>query len=89
MKPDYTIRIMRSDFETSLVIKNSPREVFETITSRIPEWWSTDFEGAASKENDEFTVRFGNTFKTMRIEAVEPDKLVVWRCIDQHGTVAE
>lgn len=75
---------MKNDFQTSLSVKKPIMEVFAAITKMIPKWWSMDYEGAADQVGNEFTVRFGNTFKTMRIESVSLNKEIVWRCVDQH-----
>lgn len=75
---------MNQNFQTSLSVESPMKEVFSVISSRIPQWWSSDFEGSSDQKDAEFTVRFGNTFKTMKIESIEPGKEIVWRCIDQH-----
>ena len=80
---------MESNFNRSIKVNSSPTEVFTAITEQIQDWWSKNYEGLASKVDDQFTVRFGNTFKTMRIESIEPNKEVVWRCIDQHLEMPE
>lgn len=71
------------DYQRSMHISSTPDKVFEGITQRIPEWWSKDYKGAAKDKGDEFTVRFGSTFKTMRITDVIENKKVEWLCIDQ------
>lgn len=75
---------METSFTKLITVGNTPDEVYKAITEQIHAWWTSDFEGASAKLGDEFTVRFGPTFKTMRIEDASPGKLVVWRCIDQH-----
>ena len=80
---------MESNYTKLIEINNPSTEVFMALTEQIQDWWSKNYEGSASKVNDQFTVRFGNTFKTMRIESIEPNKEVVWRCIDQHLEMPE
>ncbi len=74
----------KDNYQNSITVTSAPHEIFEAITQRIPEWWSRDFHGEAKNKEDEFTVRFGPTFKTIRITNVVADKLVEWLCIDQH-----
>lgn len=72
------------DYTKTVSINNSSDKVFSALTKHISKWWSENFEGKAEAVNDEFTVRFGDTFKTIRIINVEKDKQVGWLCIDQH-----
>ncbi len=58
-------------------------DVFRALTERIPEWWTCDFQGSSSRLDDEFTVRFGPTFKTMRIAKVDIPLSVAWLCVAQ------
>ncbi len=76
--------INNSDYQNSMYVPATIADVYVAITQRIPEWWSQNFEGAALKKGDEFTVRFGATFKTMRITESTPNQRVEWTCIDQH-----
>lgn len=70
-------------YSRSMLLPSSAAAVFDAITRRIPDWWSRGFIGSASKADDEFTVRFGPTFKTIRIlKASEPTD-VTWLCIAQ------
>jgi hypothetical protein len=58
-------------------------KAYQALTHRIPEWWSSDFEGSAADVGDGFTVRFGSTYKRMRITAAEPQLHVAWICEEQ------
>jgi uncharacterized protein YndB with AHSA1/START domain len=73
-----------SNYQKSIIVAAPPGEVFEAVTQRIPEWWSKDFAGLSKSTGDEFTVRFGPTFKTMRVTEVVMDSKIEWLCIDQH-----
>lgn len=75
---------MNQDYHKKVKVEASPTLVFEAITKRINEWWSEDYQGTAEKEGNEFTVRFGATFKTMLIKSVVKNRKVIWLCIDQH-----
>jgi hypothetical protein len=76
-----------SNYQKSIILTATADEVFEAIIQRIPEWWSKDFLGSAIRKGDEFTVRFGPTFKTMRITKVVRDQRIEWLCVDQHIVV--
>lgn len=79
----------RKDFQHSMIVKATEKEVFESLTQRIPEWWTEDFEGASNHLNDKFTVRFGYTFKTMLVEEMTPNTKVVWRVVDSYIDIQE
>jgi hypothetical protein len=87
LTPD--INGMENDFQKTIGLLISPKDALRMITHRVHDWWTTDFEGSAGSLGDVFTVRFGNTFKTMRVVHFEPDKCVEWMCIDQHIEMPE
>lgn len=58
------------------------QQVFESLTNRIQEWWSTDFEGEAHHLNNIFTIHFNESFKTLLVETLVPNKKVIWRCLE-------
>lgn len=71
------------DYKNSQTVHASPEAVFSALTKGITEWWSEDYDGAAAKVGDEFTVRFtGKNAITMRIEALVPNKKITWLCTD-------
>lgn len=78
-----------NNYKNTISLNVSLQEVFNAVTQRIPEWWSSDFSGSTKNTGDEFTVRFGNTFKVMRIQNVVPDTRVEWVCINQHIEMPE
>lgn len=69
------------DYRTSITVDKTAEEVFSAVND-ICGWWSTDFEGSAAKEGDVFTVRFGDTFITMRVIENIPYSKIVWQVID-------
>lgn len=75
---------MNQNYHKKVKVNATPKQVFEAVTKSINEWWSENFQGRAEKEGDEFTARFGATFKTMRITFVEENRKIIWLCIDQH-----
>ncbi len=77
------------DYSNTILLPCPAATTFDAITCRIPDWWSLDFDGASAREGDEFTVRFGETFKTMRIESVAENTAVTWLCVDQRIVMPE
>ncbi|QNA46631.1 SRPBCC family protein [Lacibacter sediminis] len=69
------------DYRTSITVSKAVAETFNAVND-ICGWWSTDFEGSAAKEGDVFTVRFGDTFITMRIMELIPYSKIGWQVID-------
>ena len=69
------------DFATTLLFGQTAKEVFKAINN-VTGWWTENMEGSAKKLNDEFTVRFGETYITMRVTELNPDSRVVWLVTD-------
>jgi hypothetical protein len=76
--------VSTKDYHKALHVKTTPTLLFEAITKHIANWWSENYQGSAQAVGEEFTVRFGATFKTIKISAIEKNKKVSWLCIDQH-----
>jgi hypothetical protein len=74
----------KQDYQKTLLVKTTPTLLFDAITKHIDKWWSENYQGVARSKDDEFTVTFGATFKTIRISFVEENKKVSWLCIDQY-----
>ena len=70
-----------ADFTTTIVVDQTPEQAFNAITNPRG-WWSTDFEGHSEKLNDIFTVRFGETFITLKVTELVPYKKIGWHVID-------
>ncbi|MFI5152699.1 MAG: SRPBCC domain-containing protein [Chitinophagales bacterium] len=69
------------DYSATIQAHVSSSEAFEKI-ARVGDWWAKSFKGKAKKLNDEFTVRFGETFVDFRITEAIPDKKIVWAVTD-------
>jgi len=73
-------KIMKtSDFAITLLVDQTPGEVFRAINN-VRGWWTEDMEGNSKKMNDEFTVRFFDDIhvSTQKLVEVVPKKKVVW-----------
>lgn len=67
-----------SDFTTSLLVDQSPREVFKAIINPRG-WWSKNIIGNTEKQDDEFIFEVkGVHYSKQRLIEVIPDKKVVW-----------
>ena len=72
------------DFTTTLLVDQSPKEVFDAINN-VRGWWSEEIEGSTEKLNDEFTYHYQDVHRCkMRLIEVVPDKKVVWLVLDNY-----
>ena len=71
----------KQDYTASITVNATAHEAFKNINS-VRNWWTEDWEGNAKKMNDEFTVHFGETFITLKVVELVPDKKIVWQVTD-------
>lgn len=68
-------------YTEKVLIKGSNKKVFDAISRNVQKWWgNTDVPVTAV--GDEFTTSFGQTFWKFKIIVFEPNKKIVWNCID-------
>lgn len=73
-----------SDFTTTLLLDQTPEEVFQAVTN-VRGWWSEEIEGGTEKEGDEFRYHHKDVhYCKMRLTEVVPGKKVVWLVLDNY-----
>jgi len=71
-----------TDFSTTILVKNSPEEVFNAINN-VRGWWSEEIEGSTNKLNDEWNYHYQDVHKCkMKIVEFIPNKKIVWLVMD-------
>ncbi|MEO6036963.1 MAG: SRPBCC domain-containing protein [Saprospiraceae bacterium] len=71
-------------FTTTLLVDQSPQEVFQAINN-VRGWWSEEIEGLTENINDEFSYHYQD-LHNCRIKLIEviPDEKVVWLVMDNY-----
>ncbi|HKZ37261.1 MAG TPA: SRPBCC domain-containing protein [Chryseolinea sp.] len=79
----------KQDFATTLLVDQTPKQVFSAINNPQA-WWSGEITGSADKLNDEFTYRYKELhFSKQRIVDMIPDQKVVWLVTESKINYAE
>jgi len=77
-------KMNQSDFTTTIVVDQTPAEVFRAITNPRA-WWSEEIEGGTEKLNDVFDYHFRDVhICKMKLTEVVPDEKVVWLVLDNY-----
>lgn len=77
------------DFTTTLLVDQTPTEVFNAINN-VRGWWSEEIEGGTEKLNDEFAYHFQDIHLCrMKLVEVVPDKEVVWYVMENYFKFTE
>ena len=71
----------KQDYATSISVKATTQEAFKSINN-VSKWWTGNMDGSSQKLDDEFTVRFGETYVTVKIVELIPGKKIVWYVTD-------
>lgn len=73
----------KQDYTTKITVNTTAAVAFNSINN-IPGWWTICFKGDSQSVNDVFTVRFGETFITVKIVELIPYRKIAWRVIDSY-----
>src|SRR4249919_3049231 len=72
------------DFTTTLLVDQTPREVFNAINN-VRGWWSEEIEGNTEKLNDEFNYHYEDVHHCrIKLTEVIPEKKIVWHVLDNY-----
>jgi hypothetical protein len=67
-----------SDFTTTLLVDQSPKEAFHAINN-VSAWWQGEIKGNSTKLHDEFSYRMEDIhFSKQKLIELVSDKKVVW-----------
>ena len=73
-----------SDFTTTLLVDQPPKEAFNAINN-VRGWWSEEIEGSTDKLNDEFTYHYQDVhISKMKLIELIPNKKVVWLVMENY-----
>src|SRR4051812_42661210 len=76
------------DFTTSILVDQTPKQVFEAINN-VRGWWSENIKGGTDKLNDEFTYSMKDLHRcAMRLIEVVHNQKVVWLVLDNYFNFA-
>ena len=72
------------DFTTTILVDNTPAEVFSAINN-VRGWWSEEIEGSTDKLNSEFDYHYEDVHRCkIKIVELVPNKKVVWSVLDNY-----
>jgi hypothetical protein len=78
-----------SDFTTSIVVHQTPKQVFNAINNPQA-WWSGEITGSTDKLNDEFTYRYKDLHMSkQKIVEIIPNQKVAWHVTESQINYAE
>ena len=72
------------DFKTTLLVDQTPKEVFEAINN-VRGWWSEEIEGSTCKQNEVFDYHYEDVHRAkVKITELVPYKKVVWLVLENY-----
>jgi hypothetical protein len=78
------ITMLSKDFTTTIVVDQTPIEVFNAINN-VRGWWSEEVQGETDKQGGEFDYHYQDVHRSkMKIIEFVPGKKVVWQVLDNY-----
>ncbi|MGH2622600.1 MAG: SRPBCC family protein [Sphingobacterium sp.] len=72
------------NFSTTLLVKATPKQVFEAINN-VRGWWSENIHGQTDQLQSEFSYHFQDVHRCkMKITTLIPAQKIVWHVLDNH-----
>jgi len=68
------------DYQIQLKVKITAEQIIKGI-SHVAGWWAQEVDGTAAKTGDQFTVHFGKTWGTFRVDELAENR-IVWSVTD-------
>ena len=73
-----------SDFTTTLLVDQTPKEAFRAINN-VRGWWSEEIDGSTDKLDDEFVYHYEDVhYCRLKLIEVIPDEKIVWLVLDNY-----
>lgn len=79
---------MKNDFTTTVIIKASPKAIFDALTLHIKDWWGNTDKPIQQKE-DVFTVDWGESWYQFKVTYYKPNTVLEWECIDANQIIGD
>lgn len=73
-----------ANFTTTIVVDQTPKEVFDTVNN-VRGWWSESIDGNTEQLNSEFHYHYEDVHRcTMKIIESVPEQKVVWLVLENY-----
>lgn len=70
-------------YQIDLHVKAGAAEAFRSIND-VAGWWTKNLEGNSDQLNDEFTLRFGETYISLHVVELILNEKISWQVVDCH-----
>jgi hypothetical protein len=77
------INMETKNYQAAITVHATPEKSYEAVT-HVRDWWGQDLEGNSEKLHDVFTIHFGDTYVTFKIDEAVPSKKITWLVTDSY-----